>query len=410
MSLYSDLRLQVRLPVNGFVLDHPQFGVLNQRPLGGTETDNNLFILDQSQLDREYIGRVGNDATTKWDDVLEYVTSVKIDRGAKATATGSEVEVALCTIEAKGVFLDPNFNQLIKHGAPVRLITSTGTVFFTGVIRNVTTREAKPNASNRDGQVYVTLYVRDSVYNLANVTRNGVTANPFNQRIDDLLSASGLMYNRVGGTKSLAQTDFDGNLVEHLQLATDSDGGYWFIDRNGVIQIVGGDVAASNTPVASFYGRKQADPTVLYYTDAPGSYNSSVTVNKLSIENLTMGVDDSGDPVGVTTKYQFVDDTSIASWGPTSAGIKTNLVNASDVTALGTAVLNANKTPQNIVSSVTWIGTKNVEKAATFEPYQVVTVQRENGYYEEIAQYRIMGIIHEIDGYQWTVTLTLDKL
>lgn len=242
-DLCAALKLQVRLPAGAFVLDHPEYGLLDKSTLGGDQEDQGTFILNQSRLDADFLALPGDDPNSEWVDLIQFVQSVSIERGATATTIGSETEVGLATFVFIGPELDPNQNKLVGPGSPVRLLTAAGTTVFTGTIRAVQSVE------DRDGLIRVTITAHDLIGKLANIQRYGADAMTFIERVDFLFLKHGIPYNRVGGSIDLAQTDYESNLVNHLQLAVNSEMGEWWVDKENRVQVRGS--GGKETPYSS---------------------------------------------------------------------------------------------------------------------------------------------------------------
>lgn len=230
------LRLQLKLPTKDvLVLDDANAGLLDQGTLGGEFEDTFLFVLDESRLDEKSLSAPGDDPDTQWTDMAQFVKSISIHRGAKETEVGSELEVGTLNIVLIGPEVDPHQNLSVDVGTKARLITSDDDSVFTGIIRRVKT------TYDREGNVRVNLTVQDTVRELANIPRAGVSLEPFDDRVDSLLINTGLPYVVRGGTKTLADTPYTDNLVKHLQLAVTSEEGYFYVDRYGTVQVGGKD-------------------------------------------------------------------------------------------------------------------------------------------------------------------------
>lgn len=228
------LKLQVRLPrQSAFVLDDPENGVLDRARLGGETQSINQFVLDESLLDATLLAREGDDPNSEWTDVISFTQQISITRGAKATETGSELETGVFTVRLIGAELDPHQNLSIVPGVDMRLITIMEEPVFMGRIRRVNT------TYDRDDRVVVNISVQDGAYQLAQIMRYGVNDATFAERVDDLLTKHAIPYSRSGGSALLAQTDYASSLINHLQLAVNSEGGFFYVDREGVTQVHG---------------------------------------------------------------------------------------------------------------------------------------------------------------------------
>lgn len=408
MSLIDKLKLQVALAKPGiFVLDQSR---LDQELLGGQAADNSLFVLDQSRLDVDLLATEGNDPNTQWVDVMGQARSITARRGADRTEVGSEFRTGTMNISFIGPALDPHQNALIVPGVPVRLITTAGTVVFRGAIRRAWTDYDKPDIGE-NGTVRVNITVLDPGQRLANIMRYGIVGGSFSNRVDELLGKHSIPYNRLGtgGGVDLARTDYESTLLNHLQMAADSAGGWFYVDRAGVVQI-GPSGTAPTAPVMKFSSRKSTDPSVLSYTELRYLFDDSAIVNELTLSNRYWGLNTQGQEEGLTKDTRYSEPISVATYGTVRAGLDTNLLNQSDQDALAQSLLNKYSRPSNHVASLTFVATNEVERAAALEPYQVVTVHFANKYFEETDNHRILNIEHQIKGDQWFTTLELERV
>lgn len=396
---HNYLKLQLKLPLNEdlFVLNDEERGRLDRSKLGDVEPDDDyLFILDESKLDEQYLGAPGDDPGTEWTDVLGYVQSMSIKRGAKKTEVGSELEVGTFNITFRGADLDPHQNSMIVPGRQVRLMTVDDEPVFMGRILRATT------TYGRDNEVRVTLNVVDAVAKLANLQHYGGDEEQFPQRVDSLLAPQGLRYFVNGGSTWLAEHAREGNLVTHLQMAVNTEEGWFYVDRAGSIYIGGNGTQPTSTGALLFASKEM--PGALYYTELDYTYDTANVVNELSINNH--GVSEGA---GVTISYLYADNESATTWGASSASIETNYLDEGEIDPLAARLFDSFSAPTNTVNSLTFNASDNMDIAAQLDPYQVVTVQFENDRFEEVESYTILGVEHQISRDRWMTTLSLGK-
>lgn len=199
---------------------------------------------------------------------------------------------------------------------------------------------------------------------------------------------------------SLASTNLESSLKEHLDLACASVGAVWWPSVDGPIRF---SDQLSQTPVLTLADDGTGD---VDYVNVVISWDTKAVVNDLALTNKRMDLA-TGNSADVTAGY--TDDISSATWGQQSASIAVNL--NTDGEALGhlnrraAEMLTAMATPRRTPSSVTF-RTNDARAARTsLELYDLVTVRRRG----EDFRCRVVGISDDFPSLpkNWRTTLTL---
>jgi hypothetical protein len=116
---------------------------------------------------------------------------------------------------------------------------------------------------------------------------------------------------------------YTGTLVDHFDLATQSVGAYWWVDKNNVTQFAQDfDYAL---PVCTF-SDTVADGNI-YYNDIATSYDTANIVNQITVDNIgsrrTTGGSDRFEEF--TVGWSDSDTTSVTNWGARRIDLTTNL-------------------------------------------------------------------------------------
>ncbi|APF33389.1 hypothetical protein BO218_03555 [Microbacterium paludicola] len=235
-------------------------------------------------------------------------------------------------------------------------------------------------------------------------------------------------------------TSFSGSLADHLDLAVNSIGAVWYVDRFGVVQFT---PPPEMLPVSHTFSDKRSDG-VLEYTGIETVWDTQQTVNHLVIRNRSYGSAVKGeelpDAIRKTVKdgdapkseekeavYEWRDGASIAKYGERAAEVETNValpdpftermrqehpdwgIPVSDWQAAYddlVAKLASNRTtPRLLVTSLTWNCQQDTDAARNFELGQRVRVFT-RGFEQDAI---ITGIDHDISPERWNMILTLSR-
>lgn len=198
---------------------------------------------------------------------------------------------------------------------------------------------------------------------------------------------------------------FDGGMPDQGSIHYEYDGVALY-SQSVQLSVVPKEPEVPDEAVLTFAAREMDIDNIYYYTAVDYSSDSGDILNELETQNRRW---DAVENKGVTDTHTFVDETSRAANGASAATLETNLVNEADIDLLAQRVLVANRTPENVVKSLTFNANEAIAMAAGLDPYRVIQVHYENDYFEETDLYVILGIEHDINRDRWLTTLTLTK-
>jgi len=393
------VRLEIALAQpNLIVLDSPEAGRLDRNLLGLEAQTNNLFVLDKDQLDAKTLGDPADTVNTQWVNLMGDAQTISIQRGAKR-GSGMLPLLDLGTLDARiiGPHFDPLANQLMKPGAPVRLMKND-TVIWTGNLYKASSKYGLPGKPT-----VVSITAVDRVSQLSGINRYGITAGSFVMRVDDLLGSYGIPYSTFGGTANLAANQVETSLLNHLQLTADSELGRLFISKNNQVYVYGQDYTPTSSGLV--LSDKDRSPG---YTGIDATYDMGDLFNEVTVKNMTRTYNDQNEAQNVETSYgPFVNETSIATWYSQAGDVTTNLDSEEQIRAVGEHLLDWYSRPFATVQSVIFNAGAAPDKAANLELFQTVRVEYENEYFALDEEYLVMGMKHDLNKDRWLVTLDL---
>lgn len=396
IDLYGHVRLEIALArANLLQLDSGSSG-LDVGVLGQDAQTSDVFVLNQSALDVQHLGLPGDDTNIQWVDLLGDARSVTLTRGSKLNnGVLPQLDVGILTATIVGPSFNPFANDFIRPGKAVRLVYEDGTVLFTGKLDSAVPTFAKPPHTTT-----VTLTAVDRVQQLQSITKAGAVAQTFDQRIDAILTGPGIPYSTFDGAVNVADTDFSGTLLAHLQLAVDSDHARMYIGRDNQVYVYGQDYAfpASGLTLTD----QDSNPGYVSMTGITGAQG---VFNDITIKNLTMSAG-----AGVETDYNYSDSTSISTWGDNHTDVSTNLASTTDIDSLGALLLSKYKDPKNAIRTVTFNAKDVQDQAAGLELCTTVHIHYEDNWFTLDSDYQILSIQHDLTPDRWLVTLDVIPL
>jgi hypothetical protein len=121
----------------------------------------------------------------------------------------------------------------------------------------------------------------------------------------------------------LQDNQISGTLVDHFDLATQSVGAYWWVDKNNVTQFT--QDFDYSYPLGTF-SDVIADGN-LYYTDIKTSFDTSAVINDITFNNEGSRTAATGsDKINsYTVTWNQSEPTSIAAWGARNYDLRTNI-------------------------------------------------------------------------------------
>lgn len=190
---------------------------------------------------------------------------------------------------------------------------------------------------------------------------------------------------------------YESSLLNHFDLACNSVGARWWIDKAGTVQFRREfDLA---TPAVTFSDKKGS---ALSFTDIDLAYDTRNLVNslKLSQHGYNPATGDAKD-----ADLTYTAPASVRRWGVRSSSIDTSLYNApglDDATARrAREIMSALGTPIYNVNSVSWNAQQKPSALASLDLFSVVGV--ESGGLTQTA--RVVSITHTITPTRWLVDL-----
>ncbi len=185
---------------------------------------------------------------------------------------------------------------------------------------------------------------------------------------------------------------YEGALTDHLNIACDSVGGFWWVDRTNMTRVRRG---LPQTTVMEL-----SDVTEPSYAGLLRGFNTRNLVNDLTVTNLGR----TGGGEAIEDVSGALDETSIATWGRRSGELRTSLDDSTgDVATRAAEVLaktsDVARHPQRLRIS------GQVVDPSTYDLYDLIGITRK-GVRHEV---RIEGIEHTITAHDWVTELTVGK-
>lgn len=200
----------------------------------------------------------------------------------------------------------------------------------------------------------------------------------------------------------LRSTVYESTLANHFDLACNSVGATWHVDRFGVTQFL---LPGSTRPVrAVFSDQRTAD--VQEYQAVVGGYDTRSMVNRLNVTNQGIGEDNlANDETLVVSNVQ-----SESRWGTREESLNVNLYGEAPYeTALQDRlqqILAANDEPELLLTAVRWNAQENLALAKVLEIGDRVTVV-----FNTVSQdSQVVSIDHTLTPTRWMVQLNLVPL
>lgn len=349
------------------------------------------------------------DPYANWQNVLGPTTDISVKRAAfdvgtlTATIVDPDVDPALAA-------------SPLDIGTDIRLsalVPATGTweTVFYGTIGDV---QVSYTHDGKDLRTIVSVQAEDAfAYWSQQLAPGGV------KNISDLRAIfqdSYLAPYSVNGNgdriRTLLISDYvainaDAVVTDQIALTRDSNGGYAWVSRNGVMNVWDGAtlIALGTTPLT--FDDSITAPTATHetFSDASASYNTDDICN---IVNLTY----------TTKKYatqpitiQVVDQNSVDLYGAFQKDWTAQALTSTQAATLASSILAQNATPVRKINSITYPvrDDYSLEHAATYDLYDRANFNAFSGKFDGTTDYFITGIEHSIsvraaNTTEWTTT------
>jgi hypothetical protein len=408
MKLQDELTLELRTFVDGlFTL--------------GSDRINLAVIASDAQL--------MDDNLYEWTEIMDGVLSIDIKRGVD-TYTGAYAlpvpSVGVMHIVTRNKTLDPNVNIYMVPKTKVRL-RRNDEILFQGRMNN----QFVDYRSDRDNPL-ISFDVMDPIADLQMTTTklSSITANgsqTWNGRITSLFSNAGKedMPKTIhgGGKIKHGYWEDDRTLWEALVLASNTEGGFLFYDKDGTLQCYASETIPTGTTLMEF---NNEDPTKYGYKNIALDYNIQSTINEVSGTNkyAYYAKEFQEDPETFYGEFKTVEkivtDTMepkrrqalINRYGTHAMNVETNFNLAEDEnfhTTWANNILNKWQKPTPLVKEIEWDGKKNPSIAASSEILDRIKIHHKTDSFTYEETLTTIGVQHTFNADQdtWRVKLIL---
>lgn len=195
---------------------------------------------------------------------------------------------------------------------------------------------------------------------------------------------------------------YESSLINHFDLACNSTGARWWVDRAGITQFV--SELGAGPLLATFTDQRAAGK--LEYVDIRTSYDTRNIVNDLNVEQHGAVLGEDGWEANDYTA-NFKELTSIATWGPRSDDVDISLYDegpyAGSVASRAADLIADDAGLGMKVTGIRWNAWENPELVANLEIYGLVDVEFRGKTYH----CRIVHIKHNVQPKRWMIDLEL---
>lgn len=392
---------EIYAPTGGFILGVSVFG--------------DTFGGEALRFGTIEMGDLFSDAyeSNQWVDYINDATSITYTRGAVNDGASNTVQVGTGAATYKDA-ANPMEDYKVRSGRNVRY-RYNNEILFSGYLTKV------PGRYSRRGTKYTkyfTVQIADAVQRLAALKAYGAGGlsepyETFEERIERLLDGyTGAVQLPTGSAYPgyrLSATVYEASLAAHLDLACNSVGASWYIDKLGQLRF---STTLTDYITAVFTDGSHTEDvtTPLNYYGLNIEYDPKNHINYLEIENKGIIEDPNtpGNELDATTKTVYADTYSIAGNGYLKEELKTNLYTEGAYTASletrAAEILEAYSTPQPLITKIFF----NVQEdftAAQLETLHLVEVWHESIKYT----LRVAGISATISPKEWLLEVDLVK-
>jgi len=408
MRLQDELTLELRTFIDGlFTL--------------GTDRINEAVIASDEELE--------DDTQYEWTSILDGVLSINIKRGVDSY-TGAYAlpvpNVGVMHVITTNKLVDPNVNAYMVPKTKVRLRRGDE-IIFQGRMNNqfVDYRSDKDNPLITFDVMDPIADLQQTMTKLSSISAHG--SQTWSQRINTLFSNAGKedMPKSIygGGKVSHGYWKDNKTLWESLILASDTEGGFLFYDKEGTLHCYASETIPTGTTLMEF---NNEDTTKYGYKNISLDYNIQSTINEVQGQN-TYGYykkefqEDADAGIGgfVTTEAVETDTMEpvrrqalINRYGTNALNIDTNFNLQEDPnahTSWANSILNKWQKPTPLVKEIEWDGKKNPSLAASSEILDRIKVHHKTNTFTYDESLTTIGIQHTFDADQdtWRVKFIL---
>ena len=397
----ADLHLEIYAPAGGFILGVSVMG----DHLGG----------DAFRLGRNKFGDRFSDVSTstQWVDYIDDSTDITYNRGGTSAGVGNDIEVGILTSTLKEAG-NPLTDFSIRSGRAVR-VRYQNEILFSGSLMGSAGRYVRNKTTFTK---YFTLKMADDVKKLSALKAYGAGGltelyETFEQRISRLLDTyEGAVELPTGNNYPqyrLCATVYSASLTSHLDLACNSVGASWYIDKLGQLRFI---INSTDYITAVFSDGTHSEGVVnpLEYYKLNIEYDIKNHINYLELDNKGLIENPAvpGEAIADETKTLYGDITNIASNGYVAGSLPVSLYTEgaySDSLANRAAeILAVTATPKPTITKLYFNMQENF-LATQLETLHLIEVWHESIKYT----LRISGISANIKPQEYLLELELEK-
>lgn len=397
----ENIHAEIYAPTGGFILGVSVFG--------------DAFGGEALRFGSIHFGDEFSDAyeSNQWVDYINEGTNISYNRGSVNNGASNTVQVGLGSATFKDS-ANPLTDYKVRSGRNVRF-RYNDEILFSGNLTSVPGRYIRRKNSYTK---YFTVNIADAVKKLAAIQRYGAGGlsepyETFEERIERLLAS----YNGVAEVPTgnaypnyrLSATVYESSLASHLDLACNSVGASWYIDKLGQLRF---NTTLTDYITATFTDGTHTEDLVtpLAYYGINIEYDPKNHINYLEIANK--GIIEDPNNVGVEiaadTKTVYADTYSIASNGYLKSTLDTCLytegIYSDSLETRADEILEAHSAPQPTITKLYFNMQENFI-ATQLETLHLVEVWHEATKYT----LRVAGISATINPKEWLLELELAK-
>lgn len=395
------LHAEVYAPTGGFI-----FGVSKFGDTFGGET----FRFGVSKFGDVFSNTYNSN---QWVDYIADATNISYNRGSISDGAGSNAQVGLLNITLKNAG-NPLDDYKIRAGRKVRIRYNDEQLFNGTLVKSSGRFVRKRNNYTK----FFSVQVADAVKKLAGLKAYGMGGlsepyESFESRIARILDTyEGTVLLPTGDAYPqyrLCATVYEGSLAAHLDIACNSVGASWYIDKLGQVRFV---TAAADYVTATFTDGSQTEniDEPFAYWNLQIEYDNKNHINYLEVANKDIQDDGGGNAIALETSTLFSDGASLKANGILKETLTTTLYDSGaydgSINARASEVLNLLKDPQPAIQKIYF----NVQE--NFLATQLETLHKVDLWLEGIKyNLRVTGINATINAQsnEWLIELDVIK-
>ncbi|MBD8466786.1 hypothetical protein IFU30_10955 [Plantibacter sp. CFBP 8798] len=198
---------------------------------------------------------------------------------------------------------------------------------------------------------------------------------------------------------------FESDLASHFDLASNSVGGRWWVDQQGVTQFRQG---TEPEPLkGTWIDRPALTPGTFEYVDVQTAYDTRSLVTALELAQKGRKVDEEGKDSADDVSTVFLDEPAVKRWGVRSDTLTTSLYSGQgfEQSPLRRAqgVFTDYSNSQRTITGFRWNAQEDIRQALALDIYDAVRVERG----ELPVTGRIIGLKHSITPTRWMIDVAL---